>query len=1002
MSAAQPRTQSQLLVPQTRRRQQRQATLNSFFTAPPLSPPPAPALTCDSPIPSDVLTPSYTTIQVERVRDPIAAAGTGQDRTIVTLDALELDLPPQPSAFTFAPHLFTLSIDPSSHMLQTATYSAASGLPSPPLSSSASQSQLELEHSAQQLGAPAPIAPADATPTTSATMVTSAQDSALTDDALPTFQVRSPSERGESQNGYPRKRLRRSFTPPLPSSRPRTRASLRAAARSPSPPAAVAVVPVVSPDRVPKLTLGSKPSRLNRARNAARRAVAASNSTTPAAAKVIVVDDVDSDDVALIDIPESIDSSPAGVDASSDESVLERVEPRCTQRRVKVVKPVPAPNPSTQKKRPLHPFFSAAVAAVSTSRDRLKVPRMHRPVCDAWCYPGATVHVNAAPPLPLSPSSKSNAACRAIPKTNYSSTSPPKFPVVGVKFCHLVSQMGSASELQARPRSEIKEGVDESGLWTERYKADARLDSINAPLAADLCDWLRSWYEKRGLEDAGAGSGSEASIMSELDEDGFLASEKETIAIITGPVGCGKSTLVGTAARTMGLSILEINSSVCRTGRRVRDIVGEALTSHRVGGALKGGSATAASSVTGLGDGINPKSQSKVSLAKTLILFEEVDELQADEKGFWASVLELASSSDCKRPIICTANSFTSTMRQFFLEKRAVVRTDFDRLLVNSKEEPLLNTVMFKHVAFPDTRSERQTSSVLQRVALTEGIGAHRHLCDGLSVMHRYDTRRAINQLQFWGRGGIGRLNDRLHGGEKSTKTVTLTESQLQVGMDFIRSGVEHSIGPSVFTSGATNFCTKHVSKGKSPPNEGRDDDSLETLNSWAESLEAISECDVLGGLQVRQMQLRNAEARLPAEAINLDADIIQSTQISEDLMAQALEVSRPRLTFFRTNTYVRDVALHTSRLSLDHTTERAVMPMLPLARHPVVTDIIPVLISMVRAEDDRKSKVQNGKSAPPVPIRRTRLRSRQCGLSALDLDVATLTVLRKASIAPR
>lgn len=849
----------------------------------------------------------------------------------------------------------------------------------------------------------------DATPTTATTTVTSIGPNTPTNDALSTFPAPSPPEKDLSRNVNSRKRLRHSLTPPPPS-RPRTRASLRAAVRSPSPPAAAAVVTVPNPNNVPNFSQLDRPSRLNRARNAARRSTAVGNSNAPAAAaaaaanaKVVVVDEIESDDVTPINVPESIDSSPADIDASSDESVPGKIDSRCRRQKVKMVEPVLAANAFPQKKRPLHPFFSATATAVSTFRDRPKVPRLDRPVCDAWCCPNATVHVNAPPPLSCPPSPHSNAIYPRPTGLNYASTSLPTPPVPKIKFGHFVSQNSGILEPQARSRPDVEEGVDDSGLWTERYKTDTRLDAINAPLAADLCDWLRAWYEKRGLSNVGDGSSSEASIMSELDEDGFVIGEKETIAIITGPVGCGKTTLVGTAARTMGLSILEINSSVCRSGRRVRDIVGDALTSHRVGGGLKGGTLTSASNIGGLESSANCKSHSKVSLAKTLILFEEVDELQADEKGFWASVLELASSSECKRPIVCTANSFTSTMRQFFLEKRAVIRTDFDRLLVNTKEEPLPNTVLFKHIAFPYTRSERQTSSVLQRVALTEGIGAHRHLCDGLSVMHRYDTRRAINQLQFWGSVGIGDVIDKLHDGEKSTKTVTLSESQLQAGMDFIWSGVEYSIGPPVFTTGATNYCKKHGTQGGSLPADCGIDNSLETLTTWAMSLEAMSECDVLGGMQVRQTQTRNAEARLPIDTINLDADLFQSGQISEDLMVQALEVSRPRLTFFRTNTHVRDVAMHTSGLQQDCVTERSMMPMFPLARRPVVTDVMPVLISMVRAEDERKSKSQTGEPATPLaPIRRTRLRSRQCGLSALDLDVATLSVLRKVSIAPR
>lgn len=62
-------------------------------------------------------------------------------------------------------------------------------------------------------------------------------------------------------------------------------------------------------------------------------------------------------------------------------------------------------------------------------------------------------------------------------------------------------------------------------------------------------------------------------------------------------------------------------------------------------------------------------------------VFEEVDELKDDEKGFWIRVLELSTSRGCEWAIICTTNTFNSAIRQVHGMVRNGVAEDMYRLL---------------------------------------------------------------------------------------------------------------------------------------------------------------------------------------------------------------------------------------------------------------------------------------------------------------------------------
>ena len=149
--------------------------------------------------------------------------------------------------------------------------------------------------------------------------------------------------------------------------------------------------------------------------------------------------------------------------------------------------------------------------------------------------------------------------------------------------------------------------------------------------------------------------------------------------------GSGKTATVYAAAKELGFTVLEVNASRKRSGADILNQFGEATQSRRLGG---GGSEPGSGSINpnkpkGVGGlfgafGVKPKSGSKKrksdsdisqddkdsskdkessktsSQKNTLILFEEVDVLRGEDRGFMAALATLIRTS--KRPIVLTSN----------------------------------------------------------------------------------------------------------------------------------------------------------------------------------------------------------------------------------------------------------------------------------------------------------------------------------------------------------
>lgn len=113
-----------------------------------------------------------------------------------------------------------------------------------------------------------------------------------------------------------------------------------------------------------------------------------------------------------------------------------------------------------------------------------------------------------------------------------------------------------------------------------------------------------------------------ASAESDDDSDGDFVDGKAFRAaapplVLHGPASCGKSFSIRRAIAACGAAVLEVNPSMRRQGRTLVEAVGEATQSRRVG----------------------------AGVVATVVVFEDVDIIFDDERGFYGGVHSLLRST---------------------------------------------------------------------------------------------------------------------------------------------------------------------------------------------------------------------------------------------------------------------------------------------------------------------------------------------------------------------
>ncbi|XP_058089613.1 uncharacterized protein LOC131236455 isoform X6 [Magnolia sinica] len=308
-------------------------------------------------------------------------------------------------------------------------------------------------------------------------------------------------------------------------------------------------------------------------------------------------------------------------------------------------------------------------------------------------------------------------------------------------------------------------------LWTNKYQPENAFEVCgNGESVKFLSDWLHSWHENVPQINKHSAVGDDCDVQdsgswcqndSDAENTDGRAAHKNVL-LITGPVGSGKSAAVYACAKEQGFHVIEVNASDWRNGANVKQKFGEAMESHgfsrwssedpvhsqrkhtvelsmqsncrssqesdcEVIGVISTTCKQVPLNVMGHSEtATENKTTSSQGANKTLILFEDVDTIFDEDRGFIATLLQLAETA--KRPMILTSNSKDPVLPQLL-----------DRLVVD--------------FTLP---SSEELLSALYMVCAAEKADIPPRLIELFIRCCQGDIRKAIMLLQFWCQGKSG------------------------------------------------------------------------------------------------------------------------------------------------------------------------------------------------------------------------------------------------------
>jgi len=310
-------------------------------------------------------------------------------------------------------------------------------------------------------------------------------------------------------------------------------------------------------------------------------------------------------------------------------------------------------------------------------------------------------------------------------------------------------------------------------IWPQTYAPECWQEVLQ-PKAQILHDWLSN-LEVHNVQTGHAQAKQKSTAQKKrhkrksVEMDDFIAgsdndelndkhSSKNAI-LLTGPSGCGKTASIYAVAHQLGFEVFEINPGMRRNARDIMDQVGDMTQNHLVqkatGISSRRSSVSASDSEYAPPLPISPPANQKTMASfmgpskkskraaftdtegskeikskgqkQSLILFEEVDILFDEDKGFWTAVQALIHTS--KRPVILTCNDSSS---------------------VPAGDLNLFTTLEYQKPP-PDLATQ-----YLRSIAAAEG-----HLLDQAAVRNLYltkgcDLRASLTELNLWCQMTVG------------------------------------------------------------------------------------------------------------------------------------------------------------------------------------------------------------------------------------------------------
>ncbi|XP_070524431.1 enhanced level of genomic instability 1 isoform X2 [Cardiocondyla obscurior] len=242
--------------------------------------------------------------------------------------------------------------------------------------------------------------------------------------------------------------------------------------------------------------------------------------------------------------------------------------------------------------------------------------------------------------------------------------------------------------------------------WTFKYKPMSAQEIVgNEEAAGKLKDWLSGWRASLTKED----DGSSGDDFYSSDYSSSCNDINNQVAVLLGPHGSGKSASVYAIAEELGYSVLEVNASSRRTGKRISKELQEATKSHRI---------KKNKQKSPFEQNTNKDKTSKIS-QNSLILLEDIDLIFEEDEGFVSAAYQLASNT--KRPIVMTCR---------------------DKCPHLYKMAPQQNKIYFHKV------SGSRATALLELISLAETGYRIPHNCL-VKLLQAGDLRQALLQLQY-------------------------------------------------------------------------------------------------------------------------------------------------------------------------------------------------------------------------------------------------------------
>ncbi|OAD55277.1 ATPase family AAA domain-containing protein 5, partial [Eufriesea mexicana] len=258
-------------------------------------------------------------------------------------------------------------------------------------------------------------------------------------------------------------------------------------------------------------------------------------------------------------------------------------------------------------------------------------------------------------------------------------------------------------------QSEKKEGIEDSFeccSWTYKYRPKSSQEIVgNEEAVAKLKEWLLGWKAIFTNEDVSSGDEFYSS-----DSSSSKMIENNQVAVLLGPHGCGKTASVYAVANEFGYTVLELNASSRRTGKKLLKELKEATKSHRI---KKDEKTSAFCNLAS--DEIILKEIPQNSL----ILIEDVDIIFEEDEGFISATYQLATNT--KRPIVMTCRDICPHL---------------------NKMAPQQNRIYFKNA------DSNRVSALIELISLAETGYRLSSNCI-TELLQSGDMRKAILQLQY-------------------------------------------------------------------------------------------------------------------------------------------------------------------------------------------------------------------------------------------------------------